>query len=156
LDEKGDMRAPDSAALYKHSAMREAGAVARAALAAELKRIGFGIEAMTGRGGRYFEIEGGPGGLRERVSSRRPEVREWIAERTRQRGGELSGREASRAAMATRGAKHPDLSKAFTQEIWRSLAQDFFFDRRKIEGLLAAVKVARELDEVTEEVRATI
>jgi conjugative relaxase-like TrwC/TraI family protein len=156
LDKKGVIRAPLSAALYKHSAMREAGAVARAALAAELKKIGFGIEAMTGRGGRYFEIEGVPVGLRERMSSRSREVREWIAERTLQRGGALSGREASRAAMATRGAKRPDLSKAFIQDVWRALAQDFFFDRRKLEGLLAAVKVERDPVEVTVEVRAAI
>ncbi len=39
---------------------REIGAAYRAQLAHELARLGFGIEAQTGRGERYFELSGVP------------------------------------------------------------------------------------------------
>jgi hypothetical protein len=64
----------DSLALFR--GRREAGAVYRAALAANLSRLGFRVERGTGKGGQYFEIAGVPQALRDCWSSRRDEVKE--------------------------------------------------------------------------------
>ncbi|HEY1854006.1 MAG TPA: MobF family relaxase [Solirubrobacterales bacterium] len=156
LDEKGDIRAPNNSAFYKQSAMREAGAVGRAALAETMRELGFGVEASTGRGERYFEIAGVPAGLRELMSGRSREVREWIARRVAELGGELSGRERARAALATRAAKRKDLSPAAVEKVWEGLREDFRFGRRELEALRAAPAPELDLAAVEEQVRATI
>lgn len=53
VDEKGELRTPNSAALYRNGAMLEGGAVGRALLAQEMRALGFQIRAQTGRGGLY-------------------------------------------------------------------------------------------------------
>jgi conjugative relaxase-like TrwC/TraI family protein len=62
----------------------EAMGVYHAELAAELARLGFSIERLTGRGGRYFEVAGIPHELCRLWSSRRKEIAEsletWSAE----------------------------------------------------------------------------
>lgn len=70
----GAFVAIDSLTLFR--GRREAGAVYRAALAANLSRLGFAIERGTGKGGQYFEIAGVPHVLRDCWSSRRDEVKE--------------------------------------------------------------------------------
>jgi len=52
-------------------------------------RLGFGIERGTGRGGRYFEIEGVPTGLIDQWSSRHHQVRAVIDARLRDKQSAL-------------------------------------------------------------------
>ncbi len=68
---------------------REVGAAYRAQLASELSALGFGIEAGTGRGGRYFELSGVPQGLLEQWSGRHQQVRQAIDRRLLERVAEL-------------------------------------------------------------------
>jgi conjugative relaxase-like TrwC/TraI family protein len=65
---------------------RDAGAYYRSALAQQLIRRGFRIEAGTGRHGRYFEVAGRPRALLEAFSARSREVAE-AAERFRAKWG---------------------------------------------------------------------
>jgi hypothetical protein len=60
LGPDGVLRAPDSTMLSGDEVIRAAGAVGRTVLAAELRKLGFQIEAETGPEGRYFEIAGVP------------------------------------------------------------------------------------------------
>jgi conjugative relaxase-like TrwC/TraI family protein len=62
---------------------RELGAAYRTELARALTGLGFAVERGTGRGGRYFEIEGVPAQLIDRWSSRHHQVRAVIDERLR-------------------------------------------------------------------------
>lgn len=63
LDGAGVLRGAHRPALFENTLTRECGAVGRAELATELHGLGFGIEAGTGRDGRYFELRGVPEGL---------------------------------------------------------------------------------------------
>ncbi|MEU8648152.1 relaxase domain-containing protein [Streptomyces sp. NPDC048674] len=63
LDASEELRGPNHEALYEDSLTREGGAVGRAALAQDLRELGFDITPGTGRGGRSFEITGVPEGL---------------------------------------------------------------------------------------------
>ena len=71
---------------------REVGAAYRAELARELGQLGFGIRRETGRGERYFEVEGVPQGLVDHWSSRHLQVQiaiqQRLAEGERIRGGD--------------------------------------------------------------------
>jgi conjugative relaxase-like TrwC/TraI family protein len=89
--EDGRIVAIDSRRWFVHR--REVGAAYRTELARELGRLGFRIERGTGRGGRYFEIEGVPQKLLDRWSSRHHQVREGIARR-------LEARQAALEAIA--------------------------------------------------------
>jgi conjugative relaxase-like TrwC/TraI family protein len=60
--------------LELHRRRAEAGAVYRAALAANLAELGFAVERQTGKGGRYFEVAGVPVELRDLWSSRHQEI----------------------------------------------------------------------------------
>jgi conjugative relaxase-like TrwC/TraI family protein len=60
---------------------REVGAAYRTELGHELHRLGFQIRRATGRGGRYFEIDGIPAGLIDRWSSRHHQVQAAIRDR---------------------------------------------------------------------------
>ena len=60
------------------SIRRELGAAYRTELARELTRLGFQVERGTGRGGRYFEIDGVPARLCDRWSSRHHQVQAAI------------------------------------------------------------------------------
>ncbi len=77
-------------------AARELGAFYRSALAEELAHEGYGIEQNTGKGGKYFEIEGVPRELCEAFSGRSREVAR-AAERFRAR----YGRAPERGSCAT-------------------------------------------------------
>jgi conjugative relaxase-like TrwC/TraI family protein len=78
---RGDGRvvAIDSRSWFVHR--RELGAAYRTELAHELVKLGFPLERGTGRGGRYFEIDGVPQALLDRWSSRHHQVRAVIDER---------------------------------------------------------------------------
>jgi conjugative relaxase-like TrwC/TraI family protein len=75
----GQIVAIDSRAWFVHR--RELGAAYRTELAHQLTRLGFQIERGTGRGGRYFEIEGVPQALLDRWSSRHHQVQSAIEAR---------------------------------------------------------------------------
>jgi conjugative relaxase-like TrwC/TraI family protein len=79
----GKVVAIESRAWLVHQ--REVGAAYRAQLARELGRLGFNIEAGTGRGGRYFELAGVPQGLIEEWSGRHRQVQQQIQRRLTER-----------------------------------------------------------------------
>ncbi len=86
----GKVVAIESRAWLVHQ--RELGAAYRAQLAEELSRLGFGVRAGSGRGGRYFELADVPAGLIERWSGRHHQVRAAIDQRLTERLGELRAR----------------------------------------------------------------
>ncbi|HEY7831044.1 MAG TPA: MobF family relaxase [Solirubrobacteraceae bacterium] len=116
-------------------AARELGAFYRSTLADELTHEGYVIERGTGKGGRYFEIQGVPRELREAFSGRTHEIAK-AAERFRARygraprDGELRG-----LALENRRAKKPatrgDLARA-----WRETAEPSEFGPGEVVGLL--------------------
>lgn len=73
----GELVAIDSRMWLVHQ--RELGAAYRTELASGLHELGFGVLRGTGRGGRYFEIEGVPQSLIDRWSSRHKQVQQAIA-----------------------------------------------------------------------------
>jgi conjugative relaxase-like TrwC/TraI family protein len=79
----GQVMAIDSRSWLIHR--RELGAAYRTELARELAGLGFAVERGTGRGGRYFEIEGVPAQLIDRWSSRHHQVRAVIDQRLHDR-----------------------------------------------------------------------
>ena len=159
----GKVVAIESRALLVHQ--REVGAAYRAQLATELSALGFGIEAGTGRGGRYFELSGVPRGLLEAWSSRHQQVRQAIDRRLSERVAELQaqvqagGSDAAAAAerlaalersgqllpaeqravaMSTRAGK--GLSGGFQtagdlDRVWWQAASEHGFDARSVEAL---------------------
>jgi conjugative relaxase-like TrwC/TraI family protein len=83
----GQVMAIDSRSWLVHR--RELGAAYRTELAHELTTLGFAVERGTGRGGRYFEIEGVPAELIERWSSRHHQVRAVIDRRLQDQQAKL-------------------------------------------------------------------
>ena len=75
----GKVVAIDSRAWLVHQ--REVGAAYRTELARELHQLGFDIRRGTGRGGRYFELDGIPQPLIDRWSSRHHQVQTAIKQR---------------------------------------------------------------------------
>ena len=75
----GQLVAIDSRSWLVHQ--REVGAAYRTELARELNQLGFQIQRGTGRGRRYFEIDGIPQQLLDRWSSRHHEVQAAIRQR---------------------------------------------------------------------------
>ncbi|MFD7714585.1 relaxase domain-containing protein [Streptomyces sp. NPDC059814] len=63
LDGAGTLRSPDYGQLYEQSLTREGGAVGRAALAGDLRDLGFNITSGTGHDARGFEVTGVPEAL---------------------------------------------------------------------------------------------
>jgi len=159
---RGDGRvvAIESRAWLVHQ--RELGAAYRAQLAAELGRLGFEVQAGTGRGGRYFELAGVPQGLLEEWSGRHHQVRAAIEQRLAERLGELRARvdaggpgagaaatrlealersgqlmpaEQRAVAMATRAGKGQLLTAGDLDYAWWQAAQEHGFDARSVETL---------------------
>ena len=75
----GRIVAIDSRAWLTHQ--REVGAAYRTELARELNELGFAVRRGTGRGARYFELDGIPQPLIDRWSSRHHQVQAAIRER---------------------------------------------------------------------------
>ena len=84
----GETVAIDSRSWLVHQ--REVGAAYRTELAHELAELGFGIQRGTGRGGRYFEIDGIAQPLIDRWSSRHHQVRDAIQARLDRHDRELA------------------------------------------------------------------
>ena len=155
LDANGQLRTPSSWALFRDSAMREAAAVGRVSVARDLEGLGFSIEALTGRGGRYFEVVGVPQGLCERLSGRSRDVAAWIAQRTADVGVVSSGERAA-AALLTRTAKDTGPSPAASQQRVDRMSAEFGFGRARIEELVAAPAAVRDVDALVVSARETI
>jgi len=143
---------------------REVGAAYRAQLARELGGLGFGIEAGTGRGGRYFELAGVPQGLVEQWSGRHRQVRAAIDQRLSERVAELQGQvdaggsgadaaagrlaalersgqllpsEQRAVAMSTRAAKGEGglQTAGDLDQAWWQTASEHGFDARSVQAL---------------------
>lgn len=120
----GFFASPDLSGAYRDGAPLELGAVGRMKLAEQLIELGFEIESGVGPRGRYFRIAGIPKGLEERMSGRSRDVERRRAEVAREKGQELSNREAAKLALETRRSKS-DLSVAETEAVWRAHCEDF-------------------------------
>ncbi|MEO9118176.1 MAG: MobF family relaxase, partial [Solirubrobacteraceae bacterium] len=144
---------------------REVGAAYRAQLATEFRALGFGIEAGTGRGGRYFELAGVPDGLLQQWSGRHQQVRAAIDRRLAERVSELQGQvdaggsgtdaaagrlaalersgqllpaEQRAVAMRTRAAKGKGglQTAGDLDRAWYEAAREHGFDARSVQALL--------------------
>ncbi len=144
---------------------REVGAAYRAQLARELRGLGFGIEAGTGRGGRYFELSGVPSGLLEAFSGRHRQVHAAIEQRLAERLTELQGQvdaggsgadaaaerlvalarsgqlmpgEQRAVAMSTRAAKGEGglQTAGDLDQAWWQTASEHGFDARSVQALI--------------------
>jgi conjugative relaxase-like TrwC/TraI family protein len=105
-------------------AAREVGAAYRSALAHELAKRGYAVEAGTGRHGRYFEIAGIPRGLSQAFSARTREVTK-AAERFRAKWGREPERgELRRLKLENRRAKVL-VTRSDLQAAWRETAARF-------------------------------
>jgi conjugative relaxase-like TrwC/TraI family protein len=156
VDDGESLRTPDTAALMKHDAPLEGGAVFRARLAERLVELGFQIRACTGRGGRFFEVMGVPDGLIDRMSPRAREVRRMIAQIEERTGERLTGREVGAVALLARTAKTTELAAQEIARVWDAQAQDFRFDEHTVEGLRDSGRPRKPLREVRERARAAI
>jgi len=141
---------------------REIGAAYRAQLAQELGQLGFQIEAQTGRGERYFELQGVPAGLIDQWSARHHQVRDAIDQRLSERlkelraqaqtggpdaaaaagrlaalerSGQLMPAEQRAVAMSTRAGKGELLTAGDLDYAWWQAAQAHDFDARSVQGL---------------------
>ncbi len=134
VDEKGNLRTPESTALFKNSTMRLLGALARLHVAEAVRAMGFGIEGGTGKGERYFRVIGIAEELCERMSGRARDVLAWAGEIEAKKGTELSARERARGAAATRPEK-AEVDPEEAKEVWEELGDEFALDRGGIEEL---------------------
>jgi hypothetical protein len=155
-DGKGLPRTPDTAALFKNGAPLEGGAVGRAVLAGDMRRLGFGIDWGTGRGGRFFELRGVPQRVIRAMSGRAREVEEEIAAREGREGRSLSGRERALVALETRTSKDRGLPAWKVQQYWDALAQELGFGSAQVEELRGLAEPARELEQLRAEAREVI
>jgi conjugative relaxase-like TrwC/TraI family protein len=131
----GQFAAVASRPLFR--AARELGAFYRGALAEELREQGYGVLAGTGRGGRYFEVDGISEAAREALSGRSREV--WLAaERFRARYGRGPERDELRnVKLENRRAKMPQ-SRPELQQAWKQRVDGQGLDREHVEGLQGA------------------
>lgn len=113
----GQIVAIDSRAWLVHQ--REVGAAYRTELARELQTLGFAVRRRTGRGHRYFELDGVPQSLIDRWSSRHQQVQAAIRQRIVDQEQELKqsisagGSEAEDAAIELEALReHGQLSPA--------------------------------------------
>jgi conjugative relaxase-like TrwC/TraI family protein len=107
----GRIVAIDSRAWLVHR--RELGAAYRTELAREMVALGFDVERGTGRGRRYFEIQGVPRELLDRWSSRHEQVREAIDARLHEKRTKLE-------AVLTEGGKEARVAAARLNALARS------------------------------------
>ena len=155
----GRIVAIDSRAWLVHQ--REVGAAYRTELACELNHLGFAIQRGTGRGGRYFELDGVPQPLIDRWSSRHHQVQAAIRDRLADQehelqttiadggpaaidavrqlealreSGQLSPKQERMMATATRNAKTP-LTNTDLDTKWQQTALPHHLSRVRVEVL---------------------
>ena len=136
-------------------AARELGAFYRSALAEELAHEGYGIEQNTGKGGKYFEIEGVPHELCEAFSGRSKEVAR-AAERFRARYGRAAERgELRNLALENRATKtlttRPDLERA-----WRDAGYEHAFGADQAVRLIAFNEPQQQKQPVEDRIEARL
>ena len=155
----GRMVAIDSRAWLTHQ--REVGAAYRTELARELNQLGFAIQRGTGRGGRYFELDGIPQPLIDRWSSRHHQVQAAIRDRLTDQAnglqttidaggpaavdaarqlevlresGQLSPKQERLMGTRTRSAKLP-VTTHDLDEAWQQTARSHHFTRERVDVL---------------------
>ena len=153
----GKIAAVESRQLYL--AAREGGAWYRSELARELGQLGLQIERRTGKGERYFGIEGVSKELSEHWSKRGEDVQR-AAQVFRQRYGREPGPgELDSLTLASRGGKST-ASAIDVNAAWRALGEEHDQSRKRSEELFndrnienrPKVDLAKELlGEVTKE-----
>jgi conjugative relaxase-like TrwC/TraI family protein len=143
-DGQGHLRTPDTSAFFKHDAPLEGGALFRALLAEELRRLGFDLEAGTGNRRRFFEIVGVPKDLIEHWSARTREVLDEIAREEEARGDRLSGPELAAMALRTRQPKDKDLPLEAVARQWHADAGERGFGREAVDGLRHGPRLERD------------
>ena len=109
----GRLVAIDSRAWLVHQ--REVGAAYRTELAREMVRLGFEIQRGTGRGARYFELDGVPQELLDQWSSRRHQVQAAIRDRLTQQERSLEALVSAGGPQASEAAEHLKLLERFGQ-----------------------------------------
>jgi len=128
----GKLAAIESKQLYRSA--RENGAWYRAELAANLQNIGLTIDRHTGKGERYFELQGVPQELAERWSSRSEDV-DRAAKVFRQRyGREPRAGELGSLTTSTRGSK-ASAPTIGVNNAWRAQGEEYGLNKEHVEGL---------------------
>jgi conjugative relaxase-like TrwC/TraI family protein len=157
----GKVVAIDSRAWMIHR--RELGAAYRTELAHGLAGLGFEIRRGTGRGGRYFEINGIPQELLDRWSGRGRQIEEAIQQRLQERdrvnsdGGSrwdvISPAQDRRLRVMTRAGKQPVTTRDLDRD-WRDTAQATGFSNGRVRELRDADRPAPTVAETSELVAA--
>lgn len=131
VSETGQTRTLLSRPLYLHK--MAAGAIYRAELAAELRKLGFVIEPD----GAFFNIEGVPSELAEFFSKRREEIERLLRSR-----GFHSQKAAETAARVTRNPKL-EIPRVELLEMWKAAAASYDFQEANAEQLRSAAHSQR-------------
>ena len=131
----GKLAAVESRQLYR--AARENGAWYRAELAQNLADLGLRIDRRTGRGERYFEVQGVPEQLASRWSTRSEDV-DRAARLFRQRyGREPRAGELGSLTTSTRGGKTA-AGRIDVNDAWRALGEEHGLTGKRAEALFEA------------------
>ena len=149
------LRTPGTDALFKHGAPLEGGAVGRAVLAEELRKLGFDIDWGTGRQGRFFELKV-PAPLIERMSKRAREIESETVRLEAAAGEPLSGRDRAAVALKHRAPKDRGLSGATMVGAWDAQAQAQGFGRAEAEALCNPGRATTPIAELRTQARAAI
>lgn len=137
----GQLAAVESRQLY--SAARENGAWYRSELAANLQDLGLDVERRTGKGERYFEVQGVSIELAERWSTRAQDV-DRASRAFRQRyGREPQAGELGSLTLETRGSKTAAATVDVNQA-WRAVGEEYGQTRERTEELFNDRTVATE------------
>lgn len=121
----GAVVTPNQAAWMRHG--REGGAYFRSELAGRLCNLGVGIEPGTGKAGRFFEVEGVPRELCDRLSGRSREVDAQRAQFIERYGRLPQERELADLAIKSRESKTAH-TVAQLEPYWRAVAAEHGFD----------------------------
>lgn len=114
-----------------------AGAVYRAELAAAMHALGYGVERQADG---TFEISGVPKKVRDAFSTRRAQIEKSLADK-----GLDSAQAAAVAALDTRQAKDPQLTRGELLQRWQDQAQEMGFAPDQAKGV-APVQPENDID----------
>jgi conjugative relaxase-like TrwC/TraI family protein len=156
LDADGNLRTPDTSAWFKNDAPLEGGAVFRALLAEELRKLGFELEVGTGNRRRFFEIAGVPEDLIEHWSARTREVLDEIAREEEARGDRLSAKEIAAMALRTRQPKDKDLPLEAVARQWHADAEERGFGRDAVDRVRHGPRLQRDPARIREAAKTEI
>jgi conjugative relaxase-like TrwC/TraI family protein len=131
--EDGRFVAVDSRELFRSA--RANGAYYRAELAANLQRMGFEVQARTGRDQRYFEVRGVPQALSEHWSARASEIERAAREFRTRYGREPRAAELGALTTSTRGGKAA--ASVDVEGTWRAVGEEHGLTAEGLAGLRA-------------------